>query len=129
MEIRLKDLPDVVVMGDKREILKMHILMKSLLINILNLKEILLDLVTIHQIKKAKAVLSLLRGKNKTMIVTNSAFPSFAKVISLLCWPSSNPFKLLSPTTIGPKVGVIIVSIDPTGATSIIISDIYILMF
>ena len=72
MEIRLKDLPDVVVMGDKREILKMHILMKSLLNNILNLKEILLDLVTIHQIKKAKARLSLLRSKNKTMIVTKN---------------------------------------------------------
>ena len=65
IQIRLKVHRDEDAIGDKKQVLKMHILMKSHVIIILNLKEILLDLVTISQFRKEKAVSSSLELKKK----------------------------------------------------------------
>lgn len=68
MEIILKDHQDADVMGDKKPVLKIHILKTSQMIKFLNLKEIPLDLVTIHQFKKARTILSFLKAKTRIAI-------------------------------------------------------------
>lgn len=69
MEIRLRDHQDADVIGDKKQILKIITLMKNHLISILNLKEIQLDLVTMHPFKKVKVVLNFLKGNKKIIIL------------------------------------------------------------
>jgi hypothetical protein len=69
MEIRQKVHPDADVIGDRKAVIKILILMKSRQINIHNPKEILLDLETMLPFKKAKPVFSLQKGKTKTIIL------------------------------------------------------------